>query len=763
MINAKNAPATIKLWAKAAERLREPSTTSIESTMQQALHHRSITQQKEGLRQYMSIRLGSTELGERALSDLTRAVAEWTTEKLITPPGARAQLYRFARELALSWPAATRGTANGASLPWRDISGQGRTLYSLELAQVRADLDLETREVAELRFARNLAVEEIAFVCGMNEIDVDAAIERARDVTHHHLGTTPQSLIPGVDGALIEAFSLDQAPTSAEQGPFATTKTARLDDGMVLGGRYLIQGCVGTGSFGDVYRAEDEDVPGHIVALKLLHKPALSEVTKAMALRELRHIASVFHPSVVQFKDHGWHDGRLWFVMPWYPGDTLEKRMKKAPLTRAEARDIFEPLARGLAAIHRAGLRHQDIKPDNIFLSKLAKTDEVLPVLIDFGVSAAASELVFAGTPQYFAPEVAAQFGDRGPKRPISGAADVFALALSLRNALEPSTAESVHPSAFDSFIDERARTMPAMPKGKDLKYLEKHFRRWLSLNPFERPTAEEFTEELAILTAPEERRTRRNRTMRWAIPTTLAVGTAFGTTLFVAHQDAELERLRANRAQTEVSLAREDLRVADARGQALEQNLTAAQREIESSQLTRAQLATELAEKRNEVVVLRDDLGHTKLSERALRTDLDTAIANGTALTTALDTTRGELAAENARARAAEAEGTRLRMQLASSEANVMSLRDAEATLSRDLAAARIRTAQLAAEGESQRAEIESQEARMRDLERRIARSESARSELESTNADLRREIERLERAAARPQAEAQTAPSAF
>ena len=56
--------------------------------------------------------------------------------------------------------------------------------------------------------------------------------------------------------------------------------------------------------------------------------------------------------------------------MPWYEGETLERGMTRAPLTRREARRIFEPLARALATMHASDLRHQDIKPDNIFLAK---------------------------------------------------------------------------------------------------------------------------------------------------------------------------------------------------------------------------------------------------------------------------------------------------------------------------------------------------------------------------------------------------------
>ena len=219
-------------------------------------------------------------------------------------------------------------------------------------------------------------------------------------------------------------------------------------------------------------------------ALKILHQPSPSEVERERAPRELRLIASVFHPSVVQFKDHGWHEGRLWFVMPWYEGETLEDRMEREPLTRDEARAIFEPLARALASMHARGIRHQDIKPENIFLATLPGDSAPLPVLLDLGVAAEDAEQVFAGTPTYFAPEVACQFASVEEKPPVGHAADVFALALALRNALEPSTQEDVPSNAVETFIEARARAVPALPRNPQLRFLEPWFARWMALEP---------------------------------------------------------------------------------------------------------------------------------------------------------------------------------------------------------------------------------------------------------------------------------------
>ena len=189
-----------------------------------------------------------------------------------------------------------------------------------------------------------------------------------------------------MEGALLEAFALDpgRVPTPARR-----PRPPVLEAGSLIANRYEIEGLLGAGTFADVYRARDRDVTDHVVALKMLRRRSADQRSVDTALRELQLIASVFHPSVVQLKDHGWYEGHLWFVMPLYRGETLAQRLERKPLSRREARDIFEVLAEALAAMHRAGVRHQDIKPDNVFLASIGPDDQdaarLLPVLLDLG------------------------------------------------------------------------------------------------------------------------------------------------------------------------------------------------------------------------------------------------------------------------------------------------------------------------------------------------------------------------------------------
>jgi eukaryotic-like serine/threonine-protein kinase len=338
----------------------------------------------------------------------------------------------------------------------------------------------------------------------------------------------------------------------------ATLEQPVLEVGVVVGARYEVECLLGSGTFAQVYRARDLVVPDHTVSLKISRDPATEAQAVASAMRELQLIASVFHPSIVQLKDHGWHENRLWFVMPLYRGETLATRLARSPLSRRAAREIFEVLAEALATLHRAGVRHQDIKPDNIFLAQVdPDAERRLPVLIDLGLAVKDAELVLAGTPTYLAPEVAARFAGVPDPAPIGPKADVFALALTLRQALDTSSPEdAVGEEGVDAFVSARARVAPRAPARRDLRDLRASFERWLNISPDVRPTAEEFRRELRILTLKDERRARRLALARWLAPTALAIVALFATTAMVLTREAEVQRIEARHERVRASAA---------------------------------------------------------------------------------------------------------------------------------------------------------------------------------------------------------------
>ena len=313
----------------------------------------------------------------------------------------------------------------------------------------------------------------------------------------------------------------------------AASPSGALNPGEIFGERFRIEKFVGRGGQGDVYRCQDLEVPGHLVAVKLLHQATRTDEERASAMRELRIMAAVSHPAIVQFKDLGWYGARLFFVMPWLEGTTLEDA---GQLSRKEARRIFENITSGVAALHSKGMRHQDIKPSNIFLSRIDGFDQSLPLLLDLGVAARDDDAPSAGSPDYFAPELARAW-PTGKATNIGPEADVFALALTLRNALDPRTAPAVDPFSPTDLEARASRPVPG-PTTPDSAYLRKHFDRWLAIDPEQRPTARTFLAELQELTAPEDQKADRARLLRRVAPWAFGLAVMLGVTGYFVQQE---------------------------------------------------------------------------------------------------------------------------------------------------------------------------------------------------------------------------------
>ncbi|HEX8395272.1 MAG TPA: protein kinase, partial [Longimicrobium sp.] len=145
--------------------------------------------------------------------------------------------------------------------------------------------------------------------------------------------------------------------------------------GRRLDGRYRVESLVGSGGMGAVFRAWDERL-GRTVAVKVLAlqhaDPGREAEFRAMFHAEARAAASLRHANVVTAHDFG-SDRELgmdYLVMELLPGMDLGERLARAagPLPTAEALEILREAGMGIAAGHRAGLIHRDVKPRNIFL-----------------------------------------------------------------------------------------------------------------------------------------------------------------------------------------------------------------------------------------------------------------------------------------------------------------------------------------------------------------------------------------------------------
>jgi serine/threonine protein kinase len=206
-----------------------------------------------------------------------------------------------------------------------------------------------------------------------------------------------------------EGKEFGEAQTFVPQG-------ASLEPGALVG-PYRLEGVVGEGGMGQVYKARDTRL-GRTVAVKVLapelaHDPEF----RSRFEREARAISHLEHPHICPLYDVGEQDGTAYLVMPHLQGETLAERLTRGALPIELALTTAAEIADALDAAHTVGITHRDLKPANIFLTKSGVK------LLDFGLAKstvslgrgsdhatmAGSELtrpgIVLGTVPYMAPE----------------------------------------------------------------------------------------------------------------------------------------------------------------------------------------------------------------------------------------------------------------------------------------------------------------------------------------------------------------------
>ena len=190
--------------------------------------------------------------------------------------------------------------------------------------------------------------------------------------------------------------------------------------GSLIDGRYRVRSRVARGGMATVYTAVDERLD-RTVALKIVHPDRADDPTFADRFGdEARTIARLTHPNVVAVYDQGTYNGLPYLVIEYVHGQTLREVLAtRHRLTPQEALAVAEQMLAAIAAAHRAGLVHRDVKPENVLLatppSAASLVDSVVKVA-DFGLAQAArtpTERAADGsvlaTVAYVAPEVVAE------------------------------------------------------------------------------------------------------------------------------------------------------------------------------------------------------------------------------------------------------------------------------------------------------------------------------------------------------------------
>ena len=199
---------------------------------------------------------------------------------------------------------------------------------------------------------------------------------------------------------------------------------------LALGDAYTIEGEVGRGGMGVVYRARDERLQRRVAIKVLPPELAFQRDIRERFTREAQTAARLSHPHIVPIHTVGEGQGLVYFVMGYVDGESVAGRIRRrGRLPVEEARRIMMESADALSAAHALSIIHRDIKPDNILLE--GPRGRVM--VTDFGIAKALSSTsgatltgagVAIGTPAFMSPEQAAG------EREIDGRSDVYSLGV---------------------------------------------------------------------------------------------------------------------------------------------------------------------------------------------------------------------------------------------------------------------------------------------------------------------------------------------
>ena len=267
-------------------------------------------------------------------------------------------------------------------------------------------------------------------------------------------------------------------------------------------GHYAIERTLGQGGMGVVYAARDERLK-RTVALKMMSSLSSDESARARFWREARVAASINHPNVCQIYDIGEDHGELFIAMELLDGEALSERLRKGPLSIADALSIeFEILA-ALSALHSRGIVHRDLKPSNVFLTPHNVK------LLDFGLARLESSLhttttslthreTVLGTPSYMAPEQVTSAAVDSRCDLFAAGAILFELLAGRRAFGGRTTFEILHATLHEQ--------PPALTGTPAVTAVDRVIRRALAKRPEERPaSADAMAKELRAIRGVDE------------------------------------------------------------------------------------------------------------------------------------------------------------------------------------------------------------------------------------------------------------------
>ncbi len=221
---------------------------------------------------------------------------------------------------------------------------------------------------------------------------------------------------------------------SVASAPHSLPKELRKLQGTTIAGSYRIDGVLGSGNMGVVFRGLQLKLKRPIAVKVIDPQIAGSERATARFQREAEGVARLDHPNCLQVYDYGTTEDNLhYMVMPLLDGQPLHKLLSAGSLSPLRALVILEQVLAGLAHAHAQGLIHRDLKPSNILITRTEDGKGEIVKLVDFGIAKIVDDeasfqtrtgMLF-GTPAYMSPEQAVG-------EPLDARSDIYSAGLLL-------------------------------------------------------------------------------------------------------------------------------------------------------------------------------------------------------------------------------------------------------------------------------------------------------------------------------------------